>query len=65
MVTKVHQLVILPGKTVQFFCKDGLSPATVFNIDQIYKFGGDLKFVNCGTGNIYAGLDQAYFDMAS
>ena len=63
MVTKVHQLVLLPGKTMQFFCKDGLSPATVFNIDLIYRFSGNLKFINCGTGNIYAALWQAKEDM--
>ena len=63
MSTHIHNLIILPGNDVQFFCKDGMSPATVYNINKIYKLGGELKFVNCGAGNIYAGLEQAYGDM--
>ena len=47
---------MMPGDVVQFFCKDGLSPATVFQIERIYRFGGNMKFVNCGVGNMYAGL---------
>ena len=56
---------MLPGDKVNFFCKDGLSAATVHNIDLIYNFGGDLQFVDCGAGNILAGLSQAEETMKS
>ena len=58
--SQIHQLLIRPGSKVNLVCKDGLSAATVYNIDKIYNFGGNLKFVDCGTPEIWAGLFQAY-----
>ena len=59
MLKHIHQLIIEPGSDVRLLCKDGLSAATVYNIDKIYHFGGNFKFVDCGAGAIQAGLDQA------
>ena len=55
MFVKIHQLLITPGGTAKIYCKDGLSSATVYQIEHLYNFGGDLKFVNCGAANIFAG----------
>ena len=63
MPLQIHQLLIEPGSTVRLVCKDGLSAATVYNIDKIYRFGGDFKFVHCGPGAISAGLSQAVGSM--
>ena len=63
MLKHIHQLIIEPNATVRLVCKDGLSAATVYNIDKIYHFGGNLKFVDCGAGAIYAGLYQASGNM--
>ena len=59
MLKHIHQLIIEPGSTVKMLCKDGLSAATVYNIDKIYHFGGKFEFKDCGAGAIYAGLTQA------
>ena len=59
----IQSLIIIPGDTVRFFCKDGLSPLNVLNIEHIYQFGGDMKFVNCGADNEYVALEQAVSDM--
>ena len=64
MSTKIHELLILPGSKVRFLCVDGLSPATVLDIDHIFSFGsGKMEFVNCGAGNIYMALQQAFYTM--
>ena len=59
MLTHIHQLIIPPNQTVRLLCRDGMSAATVVNIDRIYNFGGEVKFVECGAGAIWAGLEQA------
>ena len=63
MLKHIHQLIIEPGSDVRLLCKDGLSAATVYNIDRIYHFGGNFKFVDCGAGAIWTGLDQAWGSM--
>ena len=65
MSTTIHNLIVLPGNQVRFFCADGLSPLDVSNIQRLFRFGGDLKFINCGPANEYAGLFQAQSDMLS
>ena len=64
MLKHIHQVIIVPGSTVQLLCKDGLSAATVYNIDKIYHFGGKFKFVDCGAGAIDTGLRQAWSSMS-
>ena len=59
----IHSAIILPTSTVRFFCKDGLSPIDVLNIEHIYRFGGDMQFVNCGADNELVALWQAKLDM--
>ena len=61
--TKIHSLVILPGATVKYFCKDGLSSLSVMHVEQLLNFGGKLVPVNCGAGNEYVALGQAWNDM--
>ena len=63
MLTKIHNLLISPGGTAKIYCKDGLSSATLFQIDHLFNFGGNLKFVNCGAENIYAGIKVALDSM--
>ena len=63
MSTTAHSVLILPGGFIQFYCKDGLSPYEVMNIQHFYNFGGNIKMVNCGVENEFAALDEAVFDM--
>ena len=56
MSTSVHQLLILPGGTVDFLCIDGMSALDVLNIEHLFNFGGELQFVNCGAENIWVAL---------
>ena len=56
MSTTIHQVIILPGQTVSVYCKDGLSAIDVLNIEHIYNFNGNMKFVNCGAPNQYVAL---------
>ena len=62
MSTVFHQVIILPGDTDSFYCKDGLSSIDVYNIEHIFNFG-NMKFVNCGAPNQFVGLKQAEGDM--
>ena len=59
----VHSVILLPGNTLTYFCKDGLSPLDVNNVGTILNFGGSIKPVNCGASNEYATLVQAKGDM--
>ena len=59
MLTKIHQLLIRPGATAKIYCKDGLSSTSVYNIDHLFNFGGNLKFVHCGAANINAATEFA------
>ena len=59
----LHTLIILPGGTVKYFCEDGLSALSVMHIKQILNFSGKLVAVNCGAGNEWVALGQAYYDM--
>ena len=61
--TSIHSMIILPGSVVRYFCKDGLSSLTVFNVERILNFGGEMKAVNCGAANEWLALHQAVFDM--
>ena len=63
MSFQIHQLLILKGSKVQIYCKDGLSSLDVYNIQHIFRLGGNIKFVNCGAANQYAAYSQAGFDM--
>ena len=63
MSKQIHQLIIRHGSNVNIVCKDDLSAAAIYNIDKIYRFGGDLKFVECGTPAIWAGLYHAFSSM--
>ena len=63
MGSKINRVIILPGGQVNFYCKDGLSSIDVLQIQRIYLFGGNLKFVNCGAFNESIGLDMAIRDM--
>ena len=63
MSSATHQLVLLPGSTATFFCKDGLSPIDVQEIEHFFYFGGNIQFVNCGTANEYIGFVMAYQNM--
>ena len=46
--TSLHSLIILPGATVRYFCKDGLSSLSVMQVQKIFMFGGKMVSVNCG-----------------
>ena len=59
----IHQLILLPGGKVKYFCKDVLSSLDVMQVGKILNFGGNLVPVNCGTANQYVALWQAYLDM--
>ena len=61
--TMIHSVIILPGATVKYFCKDGLSSLTFYHIQQILNFGGKLKAINCGAGNEFTALYKAMHDM--
>ena len=52
----VHSLIILKGATVNFNCQDGLSAIDKYNIEHIYHFGGDMRFINCGADNVWDSL---------
>ena len=54
--TKIHQVIILQGGTVKFWCKDGLSSLDVLHVNKIMNFGGDMEAVNCGPENEYGAL---------
>ena len=60
----VHQMIILPGGKVRYFCKDGLSSLDVMHVKSLLIFGGDLIPVNCGAANQFSALWQAAQDMA-
>ena len=59
----IHSTIMLPGSTYEFVCVDGLSPLDVLNIEHIFHFGGDMRFVNCGADNEYVAMYQARDDM--
>ena len=59
----IHSLIIFNGATVNFNCQDGLSPIEKLNIEHIYRFGGDMRFIDCGADNEFVGLYQALNDM--
>ena len=61
--TKIHQVIILQGGTVRYFCKDGLSSLDVMQVNKIMNFGGKIIPVNCGAENEFAALRQAYTSM--
>ena len=61
--TAIHNAIILPGGTMRFYCKNGLSSIDVYNIQKLYNFGGSMKFVNCDTGSQWVALHQATYDM--
>ena len=62
-MSTIHQLIILPGATVKYFCMDGLSSLTVMHIQEILNFGGKFVPVNCGAANEYVALRQAVDNM--
>ena len=64
MSSSVHSAIILPGATTKLYCKDGLSPLDVQNIDKVINFGGSMKFINCTPANEYVGTMQALGDMS-
>ena len=59
----VHSVILLPGNNLTYYCKDGLSPLDVQNIEHLLNFGGNIKAVDCGAGNEYVTLMQAMGDM--
>ena len=61
--TSVHTVIILPGDTVRYYCKDGLSPLNFHHVQEILNFGGNLKAVDCGAANEWVATNQAYRDM--
>ena len=63
MSSSVHSIILLPGSTYQYFCKDGLSPLDVMQVGRIINFGGKIKAVDCGASKEYATLNQAIDDM--
>ena len=60
---QIYTLITLPGATVKYYCKDGLSSLTVMHVGQILQYGGKLVPVNCGAGNEWAALNKAQNDM--
>ena len=63
MSSNVNSALILPGSTMNFFCKDGLSPLDVNHIQQVFNFGGNIKLVNCGVENTWVAFQEAQVDM--
>ena len=59
----VHSVILLPGETLTYFCKDGLSPLDAQNGERIFNFGGTLKAVDCGVPNEWASLHRAVMGM--
>ena len=59
MSTSIHSVLIMPGSTAYFFCKDGLSPLEVLRIKQVLNFGGNMRFINCGVKNEFTLIHES------
>ena len=65
MATTIHQVIMRPEDTVRFICDDGLSAISKSNIELLFNFGTDIKFIDCGPGFILASLSLAEESMKS
>ena len=63
MSTKIHSAIVLPQGTLNIFCKDGMSPLDVNNVEHIWNFGGRIQFKDCGIENEWMALKQGEADM--
>ena len=63
MSTELNSVLIVPGSTMNIFCKDGLSALDVYNIEHVYHFGGNMVFKDCGAPNEWVALNQSTEDM--
>ena len=58
MSTTVHSLIIMPGKSTNIYCKDGLSALDFYHVEQLFNFG-EIKFVDCGAENEFVAFADA------
>ena len=63
MSTTIHSVIIEPGVTMTYVCVDGLSPLVKHKVAELLVFNGHLKAVDCGAGEEWVTLNQAYLDM--